>query len=98
MDNVCGNLKWNVNITDWQDWKERKTKTLFKIDIIENLGDNWLIADFGADYDGENYILTTDHIHATEVGYLSDGAKADAELCAKLLNLYHNGKIDVPKN
>lgn len=59
---------------------------IFKVDTIENSGDNWLIADFGVDQDGKHYILTTNQVHASELHQYSGGAKADAELVCKLLN------------
>lgn len=58
----------------------------FKVDVMDNFGDNWLIADFGVDVDGKTYILTTDHVHASEYHIFSEGPKADAELVATLLN------------
>ena len=70
-------------------------RTYFKTDIKKNMGENWFIADFGLDPDGNEYILTTDNVRASEVGLLSGHAKGDAELCARLLNLYHNGQIDL---
>jgi len=70
-------------------------RTYFKTDLKKNTGTNWLIADFGLDPDGEEYILTLDNVHASEVMGVSGNAKGDAELCAQLLNLYHNGKIDL---
>ena len=36
---------------------------IFKVDILENFGNNWMIADFGKDDDGNHYILTTNQIH-----------------------------------
>lgn len=72
-------------------------RTFFKADISENIGQNWFIANFGMDEDGNEYILTTDHVHASEVGHVSDGAKADCELVATLLNMYHTGQIRLPK-
>lgn len=69
----------------------------FKVDKIENVGENWLIADFGVDNDGEQYILTTESIHLSELHEFSQGAKADCELVARLLNAYVNGKIKLPE-
>jgi len=69
-------------------------QTYFKTDIEENIGENWFLANFGMDGDGNEYILTTNHIHASEVGHVSQGAKADCELVAKLLNAYYNGLLD----
>ena len=70
-------------------------RTYFKTDLKKNIGENWFIADFGQDANGNEYILTTDNVHASEVGMLSGGAEWDAELCAQLLNMYHNGKINL---
>ena len=68
-------------------------RKLFEVDIVENLGDNWLIADFGKDEDGKNYILTTTDIHVSEFADVSSGAKGDAELVCRLLNRYHADRI-----
>jgi len=65
-------------IPSWRD--------VFKVDTGDKIGENWLVADFGMDGDGQNYILTTDHIHASEAGEFAQGAKADAELVCRLLN------------
>jgi hypothetical protein len=65
---------------------------IFIVDTVENTGDNWLIAYFGTDDDGKTYILTTDHVHASELSAYSRGAKADAELVARLLNEYYREK------
>ena len=62
------------------------------VDTMENSGVNWMIAEFGED-DGKQYILTTSNIHASEFHNYSNGAKADAELVAKLLNAHHNNQI-----
>ena len=70
-------------------------RTYFKTDLKKNMGVNWFIADFGLDTNGNEYILTTNDVRASELGLLSGHAKEDAELCAQLLNLYHNGKIDL---
>lgn len=29
-------------------------------------GDNWLVASFGEDYQGNKWYITTDHVHASE--------------------------------
>ena len=64
----------------------------FKVDTIENAGDNWLIADFGVDVeDNKHYILTTDHIHASELAALGT-AREQAELACKLLNAQYEAK------
>jgi len=73
-------------------------RNLFKADVMKNSGDNWLVADFGVDHDGEHYILTTENVRASEVGAITDGAKADCELVARLLNAYHKGEIDPEKS
>lgn len=68
---------------------------VFKVDTIEQAGENWLIADFGVDSDGEHYILTTDHVHASEMADYDLGAKGDAELVAKLLNGYYEAMANL---
>ena len=68
--------------------------TIFKVDTIDNIGDNWMIADFGVDQDGKHYILTTDHVHASELHQYSDGPKNDAEMVCKLLNENFIGYFD----
>ena len=55
----------------------------------EAAGDNWLICT-GRDFGGKNWFVTTNHIHASDLNLYSHGAKADAELIARLLNWYHN--------
>jgi hypothetical protein len=56
----------------------------FIVDSAENIGDNWIVAYFGTDddrYEGRhNVIVTTDHVHASELR--SDGAGADADFVA----------------
>ena len=44
----------------------KKINNPLKIDTIENSGENWLIVDFGCDENGDKYIVTTDHVHASE--------------------------------
>lgn len=61
---------------------------IFKVDTIENIGDNWPIADFGVDEDGTHYILTTNHIHASEL-YKLGMVKEQVELVCLLLNEYY---------
>jgi len=67
----------------------------FKTDLKKNMGANWWVADFGLDEDGNEYCITTDNVHASELPAISQGAKSDAELCAKLLNMYHNGHVHI---
>ena len=66
---------------------------IFKVDVIENVGENWLIADFGKDEDGKHYILTTNYIHASELMLYSMGAKEDCRLVSQLLNKHFKGKL-----
>ena len=66
---------------------------LFKVDTMDNFGNNWMVANFGAEDDGKEYILTTDSVHCSEYAGITRGAKGDAELVAKLLNAYHNGLL-----
>lgn len=65
----------------------------FRVDVKENSGDNWPIADFGVDEDGKHYILTTNNVRASNYPDVSKGAKGDAELCAELLNAYYNNNF-----
>lgn len=68
-------------IPHWRD--------VFKVDTHEHIGENWLMADFGRDYDGKSYIIVTDHLHASEAGEFTRGAKEDAELVCRLLNNHY---------
>ena len=61
---------------------------IFKIDILENCGNNWMIADFGEDDDGNHYILTTNQVHASELHKLGT-VKEQVELTCLLLNEYY---------
>lgn len=65
---------------------------IVKVDVIENAGDNWLIADFGTAMDGKHYIVTTDYVHASDLGMLGD-AKDQAELVCELLNEHWRGRL-----
>ncbi len=50
------------------DKLEREMSTgPFKSDTMANVGENWLIATFGTDHKNIDHILTTDHVHASEV-------------------------------
>jgi len=62
---------------------------IFKVDVIENAGENWMIADLGTDIDGKHYIITTNYVRASELSAYSDGPKGDAELIVRLLNEYY---------
>ena len=62
---------------------------IFKVDTIENVGDNWLIADFGEDDETDkHYILTTNQVHASELWRLGT-VKEQIELVCLLLNEYY---------
>lgn len=77
---------------DWTDDSKYRSPAWepYKVDTVENIGDNWLIADFGTDMDGKNYILSTNYVHASESHQYTKGAKEDAELVCALLNrIYH---------
>ena len=68
---------------------------IFKVDTTENIGINWLIAEFGFEQsDNKKYILTTDGVHASELYHYSLGAKEDCELVARLLNDYYGAVLD----
>lgn len=66
---------------------------IFKVVEGEYDGEDWWFA-CGTDWDNKEYTVTTDHIHASEVGDFSGGAKLDAELVCKLLNAYYGYFID----
>ena len=70
-------------------------RKIFRSDNKKNIGDNWLVADFGMDDSNEEYILTTNCVRASEYADYSKGAKGDCELVAELLNLYYNGCLKV---
>jgi len=59
-------------------------------------GEDWLVATLGtSSIDNKDYIITSDHIRASEIdSYLPD-PKNDAELIVKLLNKYFAGEIAV---
>ena len=57
----------------------------FRAATAEEAGDNWIIC-FGAEPDGTNWYVTTDHVHASEAYLVTGGAKVDAQLVAELLN------------
>ena len=57
----------------------------------DNAAENWIIASFGMDEDGKEYFVTSYYMKSDEIACYSEGAKADAELVAKLLNLYFKG-------
>ena len=57
----------------------------------DNAAENWIIASFGMDQDGKEYFVTSYYMKSDEIACYSEGAKADAELVAKLLNLYFKG-------
>ena len=51
----------------------------WRTDEPRKFGDNWLVANFGADQEGREWLLTTDCVRASEY---SGDARADAEFCA----------------
>ncbi len=61
----------------------------------EESGDNWLICWTGTDATGENWNVTTDHVHASELYEYTRGAEGDAELIARLLDMYYAGEIEM---
>jgi len=72
----------------------KKYREIFIVDNIKNIGKNWFVANFGTETDDDTeYILTSNNMYCDEFACYSEGAKADAELVAKLLNLYHNNQI-----
>lgn len=61
----------------------------FKVDVKENLGENWTIA-FVGEEDGKEYIITTNNVRATRLEEIDRGAKGNGELIVKLLNSHYN--------
>lgn len=58
--------------------QEKATTGPWKMDVVKNIGDNWLIGSgFGRDDDGTEPILVTDGIRASELdtGLASDDVK-----------------------
>ncbi len=51
----------------------------WRVNTIKSLGDDWLLASFGNDQNNVQWILTTDHVRASE--YEGD-AESDARFCA----------------
>lgn len=82
---------------------EVRVANMFKVDTMDNVGRNWLIADFGTDANGEHYILTTDYVRGSESHKFIGGAKADAELVCDLLNEFYKDRngitnVELPNN
>ena len=65
-------------------------KRLFIATPISNASDNWLICSTGVEMTGIEWFVTTHNIHASDLNLYSQGAKADAELIARLLSWYYN--------
>ena len=55
----------------------------------ESAFESWPICWTGTENDGVHWV-TTSRVHASELYQYSGGAKADAELIARLLNWYYN--------
>ncbi len=49
------------------------------MNIGKNVGDDWLVANFGNDSKMQEWILTTDHVHVSEY---EGSAEDDAMFCA----------------
>jgi hypothetical protein len=67
-------------LDEWARLASRASTGPWRIDLSKNVGNNWLVAEFGGDDDGHSYIVTTDNVHASELE--GHGAKADAEFVA----------------
>ncbi len=82
-------------LADWIDDSRYRSPDWrpYKVDVMENQGENWMIADFLTEEDGKNYILTTNRVHASEAYMFTRGAKADAEFICELLNRAYYEKI-----
>jgi len=71
-------------------------RQICKVDTVENIGENWLIATTGlSSIDNKEYIIVTDNIHASELDPYFPDPKEDAELIVKLLNKYFAGEIAI---
>ena len=58
---------------------------------ITKQDDGWMMCSCGmSGIDNNDYVVTTEHLHADEVPDLCTDAKTFAELVAKLLNEYYN--------
>ena len=73
-----------IAIIDALDALEPKVSTgPWMADATVNVGENWLVAHCGYGRDGKDHLVTTDHVHASEM----DGdAKTDAEFIALVRN------------
>jgi hypothetical protein len=56
-------------------------------EVTNDVGDGFLMADFGCDENNNHCYLVCDD------PMISEGAKKDAELCAALLTAYNRGQI-----
>jgi len=64
----------------------------------ESAMNNWPIAWWaGQADDGQHWAVTTNGVNASAIVHYSEGAKADAELIARLLNWYHNNREEAEK-
>ena len=61
--------------------------------VSDSACDDWLIC-FGRDAEtNKDYYITTDRVHASELGEISWSAKEDAEYIAKCLNERANKQL-----
>lgn len=73
-------------------------RRLFRKSCSSESGDNWLICWCGHDEaTNDDFNVTTDGVHASELYLYTDGAESDADLIASLLNWYHNNKEQARK-
>ena len=69
---------------------------LFKVTTKDKFGEDWPIAfSAGESQDGNEYLITTDHVRASDIPDTVMDAKETAELIVTLLNLYHRGFLFV---
>jgi hypothetical protein len=81
----CG---WQLSDAGWLcpacigcESQPKHTPGPWLVDTMQNAGRNWLIADCGVERkDNQHYIVTTDHVHASEI--IHGGALNDARLMA----------------
>ena len=61
-------------------------RVLFTPGDDREIGDDWLLADFGEGPNGRKWYLTTDHVRGSEVPAAIDTPEALAKMVAELIN------------
>lgn len=73
------------------------TQDPFQVETRDNYGEDFDYCFFGTDYDGKDYRIILEYPKAEHMGIISEGARANCELVAKLLNAYYGYIIDTGK-